>query len=199
MHPTPGARSSETAPWSPLPGRPNVGKSSLLNRLLEEDRAIVTPIPGTTRDTIEEAVTLDGLRITLVDTAGIRKAGNPVEREGTRRSQRSIEQADLVLLVVDASEAPRNRDLRLIQDLQGRSALLVLNKRDMGSHTRLGGHAPGKPANPGFRPHRPGHRRPAGSGPHRRSGRPSPSGSRSVDPRTPCGIPRTCGGCPQQG
>ncbi len=115
-------------------GRPNVGKSSLLNRLLEEDRAIVTPIPGTTRDTIEEAVTLDGLRITLVDTAGIRKAGNPVEREGTRRSQRSIEQADLVLLVVDASEAPRNRDLRLIQDLQGRSALLVLNKRDMGSH-----------------------------------------------------------------
>ena len=117
-----------------LAGRPNVGKSSLLNRLLEEDRAIVTPIPGTTRDTIEEAVTLDGLRITLVDTAGIRTAGNPVEREGTRRSRRSIEQADLVLLVVDASEPPGNRDLRLIQDLQERSVLLVLNKRDLGSH-----------------------------------------------------------------
>ncbi len=117
-----------------LAGRPNVGKSSLLNRLLAEDRAIVTPIPGTTRDTIEESVDLEGVRVRLVDTAGIRDAGDPVEREGARRSRHAIDQADLVLLVVDGSVPPQPQDLALMRGLRACPSLLAVNKQDLG-HT----------------------------------------------------------------
>lgn len=115
-----------------LVGKPNVGKSSLLNRLLEEDRAIVTDIPGTTRDTIEESIDLDGLRVTLVDTAGIRETNDLVEREGTRRSQLVIERAHLVLYTVDGSLPPTPDDKRLLSTFDGETGLLVLNKSDLG-------------------------------------------------------------------
>jgi tRNA modification GTPase len=117
-----------------LAGRPNVGKSSLLNRLLEQDRAIVTPVPGTTRDTIEESVDLDGIRVVLVDTAGLRAAQDAVEEEGTRRSRLSIEGADLVLLVLDGSEGPREEDRSLLAGTGDRPRLLVVNKVDLGHH-----------------------------------------------------------------
>ena len=117
-----------------LVGRPNVGKSSLMNRLLEEDRSIVTEIPGTTRDTIEETVDLDGVAATLVDTAGLRETGDPVEREGTRRSQLSMASADLVIVVVEGHQEPMEDEIELLADLEG--CLVVLNKADLGRHTR---------------------------------------------------------------
>ena len=115
-----------------IAGRPNVGKSTLLNRLLEEDRAIVTADPGTTRDTVEESVDLDGLRIRLIDTAGMRAAVEPAEVEGTRRSALAIEEADLVLLTVDGSEPPFPEDEALRTTVSGRHYLLVTNKSDLG-------------------------------------------------------------------
>ncbi len=116
-----------------LAGQPNVGKSSLLNRLLEEDRAIVTDIPGTTRDTIEEQIDLNGITVTLVDTAGIRDTDDPVEREGTRRSQQFIDRAAIVLYIVDGSVSPSSLDLDNISRFD--HAFLVLNKSDLGIYT----------------------------------------------------------------
>ena len=116
-----------------LAGQPNVGKSSLLNRLLEEDRAIVTDIPGTTRDTIEEQIDLDGITVTLVDTAGIRDTDDPVEREGTRRSQQFIERAAIILYIVDGSLPPSCAGLDNVSRYD--HAFLVLNKSDLGIHT----------------------------------------------------------------
>lgn len=115
-----------------LAGRPNVGKSSLMNRLLGEARAIVTPVPGTTRDTIEESIDLAGIRMVLVDTAGMRESGDPVEQAGTARSQRAVDRSQLVLFVVDGSQPPELEDLSLIRGMEGRRALLVLNKLDLG-------------------------------------------------------------------
>ena len=112
-------------------GRPNVGKSSLLNALLRESRAIVTPVPGTTRDTLEEVLNLRGVPFVLVDTAGITHSDDLVEKLGVERSQRAIAQADLVLLVIDGSEPLEERD-RAIAGLVGdRMALLVVNKSDL--------------------------------------------------------------------
>ena len=105
-------------------GRPNAGKSSLLNRLLGMDRAIVSPVPGTTRDTIEEAACLRGILFRLTDTAGLRETHDPVELEGVNRARRAIEQADLVLHVVDASTDFREPALR---DRE----ILVANKIDL--------------------------------------------------------------------
>ncbi|MDE2801040.1 MAG: tRNA uridine-5-carboxymethylaminomethyl(34) synthesis GTPase MnmE [Gemmatimonadota bacterium] len=116
-----------------LAGQPNMGKSSLLNRLLEEDRAIVTDIPGTTRDTIEEQIDLNGIAVTLVDTAGIRDTDDPVEREGTRRSQQFIDRAAIVLYIVDGSLPPHSQDLDNISRYD--QAFLVLNKSDLGIYT----------------------------------------------------------------
>ena len=110
-----------------------MGKSSLLNRLLEEDRAIVTDIPGTTRDTIEEQIDLNGITVTLVDTAGIRDTDDPVEREGTRRSQQFIDRAAIVLYIVDGSVSPSTLDLDNISRFD--HAFLVLNKSDLGIYT----------------------------------------------------------------
>ena len=117
-----------------LVGKPNVGKSSLMNRLLQEDRAIVTDIPGTTRDTIEESIDLDGLRATLVDTAGIRETEDPVEREGTRRSQLIIDKAHLVLFIMDGSSSISTDDQVLLNRFDPNDHLLVLNKSDLAIH-----------------------------------------------------------------
>ncbi|MGD8624523.1 MAG: tRNA uridine-5-carboxymethylaminomethyl(34) synthesis GTPase MnmE, partial [Anaerolineae bacterium] len=113
-------------------GRPNVGKSSLLNRLLRTSRAIVTDIPGTTRDTLEETLNLQGIPVILVDTAGI-AAGtrDPIERLGIERSRAALAQADLALLVVDASCPPESADREIAALVAGKPAILVLNKIDL--------------------------------------------------------------------
>ena len=112
-------------------GRPNVGKSSLLNRLLRQSRAIVTPIPGTTRDTLEETVNLKGVPFILIDTAGIMKSNNVVEELAVERSRKAIEQADFVLFVIDASEPLANSDKELTDFLAEKTALVVANKCDL--------------------------------------------------------------------
>jgi tRNA modification GTPase len=112
-------------------GRPNVGKSSLFNALLAANRAIVTPIPGTTRDVLEEVANLRGYPFRLVDTAGIRPSTELVEREGIERARRSVESADLVLLVLDASEPLTAEDEEAKAAVQGKRVQVVLNKADL--------------------------------------------------------------------
>jgi len=112
-------------------GRPNVGKSSLLNALLRTERAIVTPIPGTTRDTLEETAVVGGVPLVLVDTAGITETEDPLERLGVERSERAIGAADLALLVVDGSEAPTAQDRAIAGLLNGRTTVVVVNKVDL--------------------------------------------------------------------
>ena len=113
-----------------LIGRPNVGKSSLLNTLLREQRAIVTTIPGTTRDSIEESVQIQGVAFRLTDTAGIRKTADLLETEGIRRTQIVRDKADLVLLILDSSEQLTEEDQTLINDVEQESTIVVLNKKD---------------------------------------------------------------------
>ena len=112
-------------------GRPNVGKSSLLNALLRTSRAIVTPIPGTTRDTLEETLNLRGIPLCLVDTAGITASDNLIEKLGIERSRQAMEQADLILLVIDGSEPLQAQDADLAQAVRNRPAILVVNKVDL--------------------------------------------------------------------
>ena len=112
-------------------GKPNVGKSSLLNALLKRDRAIVTPIPGTTRDTLEETVDLSGIPLRLVDTAGISQGRNLAQKEAVKRSRRALKEADLVLLVLDASKKLTSQDLAISRSVSGRTAFVVLNKQDL--------------------------------------------------------------------
>ncbi|MHB1295442.1 MAG: tRNA uridine-5-carboxymethylaminomethyl(34) synthesis GTPase MnmE [Anaerolineae bacterium] len=114
-------------------GRPNVGKSSLLNALLRTDRAIVTPLPGTTRDTLEEAIDLQGVPLVLVDTAGITESADPIERLGIARSRLSAERADLVLVLVDGNVSPSEEDRAIAELAQGKAAVVVLNKSDLPS------------------------------------------------------------------
>jgi len=124
-------------------GRPNVGKSSLLNALLRAERAIVTPIPGTTRDTVEENAVVGGIPLVLVDTAGLTDAADPVERLGVERSRAALDTADLVLWVVDGSQPPRPDDRAIATLVDGRRGVLVVNKSDL---PRVPGHeelAPG--------------------------------------------------------
>ncbi len=113
-----------------LIGRPNVGKSSLLNTLLREQRAIVTTIPGTTRDSIEESVQIKGVAFRLTDTAGIRKTEDLIETEGIRRTKIVRDKADLILLILDASEKLAEEDLELISDIEEERTIVVLNKKD---------------------------------------------------------------------
>ena len=112
-------------------GKANVGKSSLLNRLLMEDRAIVTPIPGTTRDVIEATVNINGIPLRILDTAGIRASLDPVEQEGIRRSRETIEKADLVIMVADVAQPPNDEDRAIARLLEGKETILVLNKQDL--------------------------------------------------------------------
>ena len=112
-------------------GRPNVGKSSLLNALLGEERAIVTPVPGTTRDVIRGEMTIGGIRIELTDTAGIRETSDPVERIGVERSGNTWKNADLTLLVLDGSEGLTGEDRKLLAESAGKEKIIVINKSDL--------------------------------------------------------------------
>src|SRR5882757_1096218 len=112
-------------------GRPNAGKSSLLNQLLGRDRAIVSPIPGTTRDTIEETANIRGLPVVFIDTAGLREARDEVEQEGVRRSRQSLQQAELILHVADTSQPFVEEDRNYLADLDGKKRIVVLNKVDL--------------------------------------------------------------------
>lgn len=112
-------------------GKPNVGKSSLLNRLLKSSRAIVTEIPGTTRDTIEETLNLRGIPVNLTDTAGIRRTEDIVEQQGVERSKSYLDRAALILMMIDASESLTDLDIELLEEASSRSAILVLNKMDL--------------------------------------------------------------------
>lgn len=114
-----------------LVGRPNVGKSSLLNCLLGEERAIVTDIPGTTRDLLEEGVTIGGVPVRLVDTAGLRRSSDPVEMEGVRRARNKLQHADLILLLIDGSQPVDEQDLYAYESCRGDSVFLVRTKRDL--------------------------------------------------------------------
>ena len=113
-----------------LIGRPNVGKSSLLNALLGEDRAIVTNIPGTTRDTVHGEMTLNGFRVQLTDTAGIHETNEPVERSGVERSEKARREADASLLILDGSQPLGADDLELLRSFSGEGAV-VINKTDL--------------------------------------------------------------------
>ncbi|MEM7032680.1 MAG: tRNA uridine-5-carboxymethylaminomethyl(34) synthesis GTPase MnmE [Chloroflexota bacterium] len=117
-------------------GKPNVGKSSLLNALLRGERAIVTDIPGTTRDTLEETINLDGIPFILVDTAGIRaEPSDAVEEIGINRSRAALNQADLALMVVDLSQGITAVDLEISQLIEGKPTVLILNKIDLKTDT----------------------------------------------------------------
>ncbi|EMR05561.1 tRNA modification GTPase MnmE [Bhargavaea cecembensis DSE10] len=112
-------------------GRPNVGKSSLLNSLLQENKAIVTDIAGTTRDIIEEYVNVRGVPLKLVDTAGIRETEDIVERIGVERSRKVLKEADLILLVLNSSEELSEEDIRLFEAVRGMDVIVVANKTDL--------------------------------------------------------------------
>ena len=112
-------------------GKPNVGKSSLLNSVLKEDRAIVTHIPGTTRDVIEEVVNLKGIPLVLVDTAGIRNTDDIVENIGVEKSKKMIENADLILFVVDGARELEEEDLKIHDAIQADKVIGIINKIDM--------------------------------------------------------------------
>ena len=118
-------------------GRRNVGKSSLLNRLLKQERAIVSPIPGTTRDTLEEIVNIRGVPFVLIDTAGMDKRQGRVESLGVERSRQAIAQADFVLMVIDSSSPLRSTDLDIINMLSEKAALVAANKSDLKQRANL--------------------------------------------------------------
>ncbi len=118
-------------------GRPNVGKSSLLNLLLKKHRAIVTHIPGTTRDPIEETASIRGIPIRLVDTAGIRKERNIVEKEGIKRSHLYLSRADLIICVLDGSEKLKKEDMEILNKVNNRSTVIVINKCDLRPKARM--------------------------------------------------------------
>jgi tRNA modification GTPase len=112
-------------------GRPNVGKSSLLNALLKQERSIVTAVPGTTRDTIEEIIDIKGIPVRIVDTAGILEPRDLVERHAVRRAKKQIELADLVILLFDGGQRLNKDDLALIKRLKRKTTLAVINKIDL--------------------------------------------------------------------
>lgn len=112
-------------------GKPNVGKSSLLNCLLQEKRAIVTDIPGTTRDIIEEFISLDGIPIKITDTAGIRETEDIVEKIGVERSKEKIDEADLIILILDSSRVLESEDRDIINNIKDKKYIVLMNKTDL--------------------------------------------------------------------
>lgn len=121
-------------------GLPNVGKSSLLNTLLQEERALVTAIPGTTRDTIEEYLDIKGVPVRIVDTAGIRKGGDEVEELGIERARKQIDQADLVLFMLDAARGVQEEDRQLFMTVRDKPLLVIVNKCDLKEDKALADH-----------------------------------------------------------
>ena len=113
-------------------GKPNVGKSSLMNGLLKETRAIVTDIPGTTRDTIEEVLSIRNIPVYLMDTAGIRETSDKVEKMGIEKSKEAFNQADFILFLLDGSRPLEEEDLQIMEFLKERKSLVLINKRDLG-------------------------------------------------------------------
>lgn len=113
-------------------GKPNVGKSSLMNAVLNENRAIVTDIPGTTRDTIEETVSIRGIPVNIIDTAGIRETSNPVEKIGVEKTKESFNKADLVILILDVSQELTREDEEIIEYVREKNAFVLANKIDLG-------------------------------------------------------------------
>ncbi|MFC7395118.1 tRNA uridine-5-carboxymethylaminomethyl(34) synthesis GTPase MnmE [Scopulibacillus cellulosilyticus] len=118
-------------------GRPNVGKSSLLNSLVHENKAIVTDIPGTTRDVIEEYVNIRGVPLRLVDTAGIRETEDLVERIGVERSRKVLKEADLILLLLNYNESLTDEDRQLFKAMEGMDAIIIVNKTDLEQNISL--------------------------------------------------------------
>ena len=119
-------------------GRPNAGKSSLLNQLLGHDRAIVSKIAGTTRDTIEETANVRGIPVVFVDTAGLRDTGDEIEQEGIRRSHDALQNAELILHILDASVELTEEDRRHLDDLSSEKRIIICNKIDLEQRLRLG-------------------------------------------------------------
>jgi tRNA modification GTPase len=114
-----------------IAGRPNVGKSSLLNRLIDQDKAIVTPFPGTTRDPVEACLTIDGVAVTLVDTAGLHESQDPVELLGIQKSREAMQAADLVIFVIEGQQPPDDEDRHIFRQIQASRFILVINKIDL--------------------------------------------------------------------
>ena len=112
-------------------GRPNVGKSSLMNRLIQEDRAIVTPFPGTTRDLIEETLNIRGIPVIIADTAGLHETDDPVEVIGIKKTQEYINSSDLILFMVDAGASLSSEDYKIYETIQDKRVILVVNKSDL--------------------------------------------------------------------
>ena len=118
-------------------GRPNVGKSSILNKLLDEEKAIVTDIAGTTRDIVEGQIYLDGIPLNIIDTAGIRKTDDIVEKIGVEKSLAMIDKADLVIVVLNRNEKLTPEDLEILTTTEAKTRIIVLNKNDLESHINL--------------------------------------------------------------
>ena len=112
-------------------GKPNAGKSSLLNNFLKEERAIVTDIEGTTRDTIEEQITIDGIPFKIIDTAGIRKATDKIEQIGIEKSKKVAQESDVVLAIFDISKPLEKEDLEILKIIENKKAIIILNKNDL--------------------------------------------------------------------
>ena len=114
-------------------GKPNVGKSSLLNVLLKEERAIVTEIAGTTRDTIEEYLTIKGVPLKIIDTAGIRNTDDVIEGIGIEKSMKALKDAELVLMILDASKEIEDEDLKILEEIKNKKHIILINKVDIGN------------------------------------------------------------------
>lgn len=118
-------------------GKPNVGKSSLLNLLSKKDKAIVTSIPGTTRDAVEEILYVEGIPLILVDTAGIRKTKNTIEKIGVEKSLKHMEEAELVILVLDGNRKFENEDMEIIKEVRGKTTICCINKIDLEQNIQI--------------------------------------------------------------
>ncbi len=119
-------------------GKPNVGKSSLLNAILQEDRAIVTAIEGTTRDIIEETVVIEGIPLKIIDTAGIRETKDEIEQIGIEKSKKIAKEADLVIAILDGEKELSKEDERILEIIQNKKSIIVLNKKDLpGFNTKI--------------------------------------------------------------
>ena len=118
-------------------GKPNVGKSSILNKLIGENKAIVTDIPGTTRDIVESSINLDGLQLNLIDTAGIRKTTDTVEQIGVNKSKEYLKNADLILLVYNNNEEITKEDINLLEETKNKKRIIIINKNDLEKKFKL--------------------------------------------------------------